>query len=102
MLKTCADARRLSLLLVPAFLLGLLPTVAAPRTMQAARVAGLAPRTAASLMVSPVSATAGTTVTLTGADYHPATSTFTPTVTAGVTDANGGPAALPPTPPPPP
>src|SRR5947207_15365430 len=89
MLKTCAGARRLSLLLVPAFLLGLLPTVAAPRTLQAARMAGLAPRTAASLMVSPVSATAGTTVTLTGADYHPATNSFTPTVTAVFTAANG-------------
>src|SRR5947208_8095766 len=90
MLRICTGAGRLSLLLVSALLLGLLPTVAAPRTiMQAARAAGPAPRTAASLMVSPVSATAGTTVTLTGANYDAATSTFTPTVTAVFTDANG-------------
>src|SRR5438874_12901549 len=89
MLKIRTGAQRLSLLLVPALLLGVLPMVTAPHAGPAAWAAGPAPRAAAALTVNPVSATAGTTVTLTGANYHPATSTFTPTVTAVFTDANG-------------
>src|SRR5438067_5356638 len=97
MLTIRAGAQRLSLLLVPALLLGVLPTVAAPHAGPAAHAAGPAPRAAAALTVNPVSATAGTTVTLTGADYHPATNTFTPTVTAVFTDANGVRTTFPPT-----
>lgn len=86
MLRIRPGAGRLSLLIAPALLIGLLPALAAGP--YAAQAASPSPRVAA-LNVNPVSATAGTTVTLTGSGFNATTGTVTPTVTAAFTDANG-------------
>jgi len=88
MYSTRTGIRRLSPLLALALLVGILPAAIVGGTASAAQAA-VAPRVAASLTVSPIAATAGTTVTLTGANYNAMTATFTPTVTAVFTDANG-------------
>lgn len=94
MLKIRTGATRLSLLLILAALLGSIPAALASSTPAAAQSVFVAPR-AAVLTVNPVSATAGTTVTLTGSGYNAATATFTPTVTFAFTDANGTRTTLP-------
>lgn len=94
MFRTRTGARRLSLLVAPALLLGLAPAAVAGGVVTVAQAA-VAPRVAAGLTVNPVQATAGATVTLTGASYNAMTATFTPTVTVAFTDANGVRATLP-------
>jgi len=95
MFRTRTGARRLSLLLIPALLLGALPAALVGTAAPAAHAA-IAPRvTPASLTANPIAATAGTTITLTGANYNAMTSGFTPTVTVAFTDANGLRATLP-------
>jgi len=89
MFRTRTGARRLSLLLMTALLLGALPAALVGTAAPAAHAA-IAPRvTPATLTANPIAATAGTTITLTGANYNAMTSTFTPTVTVAFTDANG-------------
>src|SRR5690242_21399419 len=56
---------------------------------RAARPAVRAASPSAVIVATPVSATAGSSITLTGAYFAVATSTFTPTVTVDFTDANG-------------
>ncbi len=92
MFRIRTGARRLPLLLALTLLLGLLPAAVVGGGAMAAQAA-VAPRVAANLSANPVAATAGTTITLTGANYTPASTTVTPTVTPTVTvaftDANG-------------
>ncbi len=76
------------LLFAFALLFGALPAAIASGAAATAQAAPI-PHVTASLAVNPVSATAGTTVTLTGSNYTDRTSTVTPTVTVAFTDANG-------------
>lgn len=83
MLKITTGARRLPLLCALVLSLGLIPTVAGG-AMSVAHAAAPAPHVAATLAVTPLTGTAGMTVTLTGASYA-----ATSTVILTFTDANG-------------
>jgi len=88
MFRTRTGARRLSLLLMTALLLGALPAALVGTAAPAAHAA-IAPRVAATLTANPDAAPAGATITLTGANYNATTTTVTPTVSVAFTDARG-------------